>query len=408
MPSTHGPQIMDHGPDRRCTAAQSVPRSRTRKSSVGGESIPRSLATPTTHVRHGFTLVELLVVIAIIAILVVMLLPAIQAAREAARITQCRNNIKQLATAWLNFESGQGSYPGGGWLYSTVGDADCGLGRKQPGGWAFKLLPFYEEQDLFDMGAGLTAPSEWQAKRLAHGDRFSQPVPSLNCPSRRGSEVFHPGPCCFPSNVAFPGAPTGKFRTDYAANCGSGPPTAHNVLGVVPAGMTEMCFNHDEPPKSAWPGPYLESGGQVIRDWNGVSFSGSRITIRQVTDGTSKTYMLGEKNVDPLAYDGKLQDYGDDWGTFTGHQDDNYRICFKNPTNDGHPTRPTMTPIQDTPGTGIAHGRYNLAFGSAHETGLNMAFCDGSVHFIRYDIDGWVHSYLGSRDDGMDVHGYQP
>jgi prepilin-type N-terminal cleavage/methylation domain-containing protein len=91
--------------------------------------------------RPAFTLVELLVVITIIGILVALLLPAVQAAREAARMAQCSNQIKQLALGCLHHEQIHGWLPTGGWEYYWSGDPDRGFDKKQPGGWLFNILP---------------------------------------------------------------------------------------------------------------------------------------------------------------------------------------------------------------------------------------------------------------------------
>src|SRR5437868_14411764 len=96
--------------------------------------------------RTGFTLVELLVVIAIIGVLVALLLPAVQAAREAARRMHCQNNLKQIGIAFHNHTDTFGHLPTGGWGWGWVGDADQGAGVKQTGSWPFNILPFIEQK----------------------------------------------------------------------------------------------------------------------------------------------------------------------------------------------------------------------------------------------------------------------
>src|SRR5690349_21627560 len=100
----------------------------------------------------GFTLVELLVVIAIIGVLVALLLPAVQAAREAARRTQCANHLEQLSLGALLHEDTHQHLPTGGWNWYWSGDPDRGFDRRQPGGWSYTVLPFIEQKALHDLG----------------------------------------------------------------------------------------------------------------------------------------------------------------------------------------------------------------------------------------------------------------
>lgn len=140
----------------------------------------------------AFTLVELLVVIFIIGVLVAILLPAIQAAREAARRVQCKNNLRQLALAVITHHEQIGWFPTGGWGPYWVGDADRGYGGEQPGGWVYNLLPLIEEAPLHELPRDgnrvAFSPEQLEgAKRLV-----ATPVDLLYCPSH-GPFIANPG-----------------------------------------------------------------------------------------------------------------------------------------------------------------------------------------------------------------------
>src|SRR5437868_13999372 len=103
-------------------------------------------------VRVAMTLVELLVVIAVIGILIALLLPAVQSAREAARMIECKNHLKQIGVAWQHHYSCHKFFPTGGWGPAWAGDPNQGFDKRQPGGWAYNMLPFIEEGSIHDIG----------------------------------------------------------------------------------------------------------------------------------------------------------------------------------------------------------------------------------------------------------------
>src|ERR1051325_5740750 len=132
--------------------------------------------------NRGFTLVELLVVIAIIAILIAMLIPAVQASRESARRAQCQNNMKQIGLGFQHHLDVQKTFPSSGWGYDWVGEPGGRFGRRQPGSWVFNILPFIEQTELHEAGAGLSGSDHDDAIKRT----LTTPLSLMYCPTRRG------------------------------------------------------------------------------------------------------------------------------------------------------------------------------------------------------------------------------
>ena len=257
---------------------------------------------------RGFTLVELLVVITIIGILIALLLPAVQAAREAARKMQCGNNLKQLALAACHHEANLGYYPAGGWgsnlpkNYDLIGNPDYGVDWKQPSGWIYNLLPFMEAQPLHDIELGKTGSEKINAADQLVATTFS----FVNCPSRRASAVL--------TNVN-----TGErqAQSDYAGNGGelfwgfvaSG--TGSNNSSMT--GPVDYAAGTVDPGRAGW--------FDAMRRSNGVFYGTSQTTVADISDGTSNTYLIGEKYLNSDNY-ATNTDAGDDQNMFTGYQDD--------------------------------------------------------------------------------------
>ena len=367
--------------------------------------------------RNGFTLVELLVVISIIAILAGLLLSAVYNARESARNTQCVNNVRQLAAGCLNHESRYGFFPTAGWNNVWVGDPNAGVGRHQPGGWVFNVLPFIDQSALHDKGLG-KRDSELRA---ALTEMVQTPIAIMNCPTRRTSDTCNNVTAIQMNNA---NKPDYYCRTDYAGNAGS---YGKNMYGTFP-GTCKPNYDPNvirtyEKTNKNWP----ENPNHRQKN-NGIFYCATEIGRNDVTDGTSNTYMIGEKFVDAKAYAGVAQCRGDNESMYVGHDPDVLRWCYgrtaedydavnngagfkgtqdllfetgdKNAYTVANFLMPPMHDINNVPG-GFPWQNYFWRFGSAHASSMNMSFADGSVHKLHYGIEGQIHALLGSRKDGQ-------
>ena len=301
-------------------------------------------------------------VITIIGILIALLLPAVQAAREAARRLQCQNHLKQLGLACLSHEEAHGHLPTGGWGWGWAGDPDRGFGHKQPGGWHYNCLPFLEQQALHELGLN----RNWAEIR----QRIETPLAVFNCPTRRRAVAYpyhHKHSPWVNADV-----PDVTARSDYASNGGPGPIS-------IPHGPNEKSAldNWDSRPTN-------------VTDPGGVVYERSTVMFGSISDGTSNTYLVGERYLNSDYYLSPGQYCADDQGWDTGYDYDNARWVADRP-------------MQDRPG----YGGCDEQFGSAHAAGFNIAFCDGSVHSISYSIDLETHRRLGNRKDRLPIDASQ-
>lgn len=359
-----------------------------------------SIEESTSPQRKGFTLVELLVVIAIIGILVALLLPAVQAAREAARRTQCSNQVRQLALAFHNHHDVQKHLPSGGWLWNWVGYPEYGYGKNQPGGWLYNILPFIEETTLHDLGDGLTGAEREQATL----QRVQSPFTGMTCPSRRSANVF--GLSSTDLNYPYCETPIDVCsKTDYAANGGDMIEAEANGFKTVIIDPSVDDYlegkNFDWNPSYTSREPFASNEVTPLlftREATGVVFTRSEVGFNKVSDGTSKVYMVGEKFMTVDHYEDGLDD-GDNEPGFSGANNDTIRVTGRfDRTETEMKLGPDMAEQEMRDAGRFSH--IQQMFGSAHSGGFNMAMCDASVRFVNFDIDPDLHRLSGNRSDG--------
>ncbi|RIK72662.1 MAG: hypothetical protein DCC67_18960 [Planctomycetota bacterium] len=354
----------------------------------GSRFLPRPRIT-------AFTLVELLVVIAIIGVLVALLLPAIQAAREAARRTQCSNQLRQLAVAFQNHHDAHKHLPTGGWGFVWLGYPEYGFGKEQPGGWLYNILPFIEQTALHDLGRGAVGAARDAATRR----RVEAPFEGMNCPTRRRTNVYDYTSTGLTFSYSEPFERCSK--TDYAACAGDMiQPEAFNAPAPnAPYQQALAGTDWNGADGSGYGANWISAFGFKYNTTadkgvgTGVVFGRSEINFRQVDDGLSNTYMVGEKYMSSDHYDDGL-DEGDNEPAFAGNNADTLRTTSH--------VRELNRPLQlaaDGPGSSNDVGE--RMFGSAHASGFNMAMCDTSVAFVQFDVDPEVHRAAGHRYDGV-------
>jgi prepilin-type N-terminal cleavage/methylation domain-containing protein/prepilin-type processing-associated H-X9-DG protein len=332
-----------------------------------------------TTFRRGLTLVELLAVIAIIGLLVALLMPALQSARETSRRTTCNNNLKQMAMASLSHLEQIGTFPSAGWCNEGFGSSDQGgLQELQPGSWMFNLLPFLDEVNLRNSATGQFACSR---------------MPSLfACPTMPGWAVMEsslPGGRYNVSSYAGCSGSLGRSPTPWCQSTGAWVPSYSagtcKYWREIPDTTKTPVEDRDRWWQQCW--GYAHQVGNNNNSYvNGVIAALGRVRAAHVRDGLSNTYLAGERSVQIAGNDISVRNNGGNIETFYDWSWGFQRGLIKFTTS---------PPEQFKAGFTAGNN-----FGSRHSTGFGMAFCDGSVRHIGYDISATVHTGLGTRLGG--------
>jgi prepilin-type N-terminal cleavage/methylation domain-containing protein/prepilin-type processing-associated H-X9-DG protein len=309
--------------------------------------------SPRFRPRHAFTLLELLVVIAIIAALIALLLPAVQSAREASRRAQCLNNLKQIALALHSYHDAVNTFPPG-YISLTRGNQPNGAEIGPGWGWASMILGQMEQIGVYNT-VNFNLSTSAPASRTARAARLN----TLLCPSNVGD---------------------------------NGPLTIRDASGSVL--VADLA-----------PAQYVGVAGQLEPEEfaarnNGVFYRNSRIGIRDITDGTSTTLMVGERsqNAANATWAGMIPS-----GLACNNPTWPVQDCeASNVLILGHTGPSPDEPWIDVPNNEKAGVD---DFHSLHAGGCQFAFCDGSVRFIKESINPQVFSYLATRAGGEVISG---
>jgi prepilin-type N-terminal cleavage/methylation domain-containing protein/prepilin-type processing-associated H-X9-DG protein len=328
---------------------------------------------PSKHQRSAFTLIELLVVIAIIGLLVAILLPAVQAARESARATQCKNNLKQIALATDLFHDSFLAYPPARYQPRPGEPApyDCGGDETT---WLVRILPYVEQAAVEDLW-------DYSQPYGNHPDvAREQTLPFYVCPTRRSQ-----------SSAVGKGLLAATTTIWVTLPCGCRVPITSSGSTLISGAVGDYGGNHGDlsPGSSGLPSDFYYGGngtGVIISSraqCNGDSPRNwvDRITHGDVIDGLSNTFLAGEMHV-PL---GKLGQSPEDAFIFNGDH-----VFYS--TRVGGPTVPIVADI-------AAEKNALVAWGSWHPGSCHFAMADGSVRAVSVTLDTDTLGKLCNRKD---------
>ena len=294
--------------------------------------------------RRGFTLIELLVVIAIIAVLIALLLPAVQAAREAARRSQCVNNLKQLALAAQNYHDTNGAFPSGSYSFQYA------PGKYTENFSCFvRMLPFMEQQPTYNATNMALAYSSVENITLTNLQ-----LNVLTCPS----DGWSPSPITPAAPGYMNSVPATGTWNEYFTSYGGVEGTfvqRYNLAYASTPAEQQAC--------------------------NGIIFGEGTVGINMVTDGTSNTFIFGERAHTKLAnYAGTAASKPTAFHMWTSGFYTDTQLCTYFPPN-------AESASANIGNMGIYYA--NQA-SSRHPGGVNFAFADGSVRFIKNTISSWA------------------